>query len=94
MKNTKQKSAPFTPEEHEARAMLLGMKYHHGNGDPIYYREAKDGTMELTSLVDAITMEPLIPDTAIDWVLDQATSRHKRNVSTRRYQYAKTSKRP
>lgn len=49
----------MTDEEHEARAMLLGLRYHHGNGSPFYYQFADDGTPDTMSLIDANTLEPL-----------------------------------
>lgn len=32
----------LTDEEHQARAMLLGMSYHHGRGDPVYFEIGAD----------------------------------------------------
>lgn len=50
----------LTDEEHEARAMLLGMRYHHGNGEPFYYAVDADGGIEVTTMIDANTLEPFI----------------------------------
>lgn len=50
---------PLTHEEHEARAMLLGMRYHHGNGEPVYYF-VLDGMPDVTTFIDANTLEPLL----------------------------------
>lgn len=49
----------LTEEEHIARAMLMGLLYHHGNGEPFYFRMGADGIPETLSMVDAITLEPL-----------------------------------
>jgi hypothetical protein len=50
----------LTEEEHEARAMLLGMRYHHGNGAPVYYKMGADGIPDTMSFIDAETLEPLV----------------------------------
>lgn len=50
----------MTENEHIARAMLLGMHYHHGNGDPLYYRVDEDGIPEPASFLDANTLKPLM----------------------------------
>jgi hypothetical protein len=49
----------LTEEEHHARAMLMGMCYHHGNGAPVYFRVGDDGIPETLSFIDAETLEPL-----------------------------------
>lgn len=49
----------LTDEEHEARAMLMGMRYHHGNGEPFYYGMGEDG-LPTFELLDADTLEPLV----------------------------------
>ncbi len=54
-----QVSVTLTDEEHTARAMLMGMVYHHGNGDPVYYK-VTSGLPELSSFIDANTLEPLV----------------------------------
>jgi hypothetical protein len=57
-----------TEEEHIARAMLLGMCYHHGNGDPFYFKLGADGIPEVMSMLDANTLEPLaehMPDNGL-----------------------------
>lgn len=48
----------MTEDEHKARAMLLGMEYHHGNGMPIYFIRDDMGIPDVTSFVHADTMEP------------------------------------
>ena len=55
----------LTDEEHEARAMLLGMCYHHGNGEPFYYKQNGGlvGTVDVMSMMDANTLEPLADNT-------------------------------
>lgn len=56
-------SSELSNEEHHARAMLLGMRYHHGNvDDPFYYKLGDDGSIEIMSMIDANTLEPLVPD--------------------------------
>lgn len=50
----------LTHEEHETRAMLLGMIYHHGNGDPFYWKRGEDGIPITESMIDANTLEPLM----------------------------------
>lgn len=50
---------PLTDDEHHARAMLMGMCYHHGNGDPIYYKVDENGQEYVDSFIDANTLEPL-----------------------------------
>lgn len=48
----------LTEEEHIARAMLLGMRYHAGNGEPFYYEQDEQwGT--ITKMIDANTLEPM-----------------------------------
>lgn len=57
----------MTEEEHIARAMLLGMSYHHGNGEPFYYTAGEDG--KPVRMIDADTLKP-IPnhkDDGVDW---------------------------
>ncbi|QIG66873.1 hypothetical protein EVB41_043 [Rhizobium phage RHph_TM3_14A] len=54
------RGTPMTEEEHIARAMLLGMRYHHGNGDPFYYKSDADGTIDPSSMVDAETLKPFV----------------------------------
>lgn len=51
----------LTDEEHIARAMLMGMRYHHGNGEPFYYKMAEDGTPSIESMIEADTLEPIAP---------------------------------
>ena len=46
----------LTEEEHIARAMLLGLCYHHGNGHPFYWDEKN---FDPATWVDANTLEPL-----------------------------------
>lgn len=54
-------TSELTREEHIARAMLLGMSYHDGNGhDPFYYKISPDGNINLHEFLDANTLEPLI----------------------------------
>lgn len=54
-------SSELSHERHKARAMLLGMIYHHGNGDgPFYYKLGEDGIPETESMLDAVTLEPLV----------------------------------
>lgn len=56
----------LTHEEHHARAMLMGMRYHHGNGFPFYYKMERDGPA-VDSMLDANTLEPIIdPDNKDD----------------------------
>lgn len=47
----------MTEEEHIARAMLLGMSYHHGNGEPFYYTAGEDG--KPVRMIDADTLKPI-----------------------------------
>lgn len=49
----------LTEEEHIARAMLMGMRYHHGNGEPFYFTYGDDGVPDVLSFVDADTLKPL-----------------------------------
>lgn len=49
----------LSEEEHIARAMLLGMRYHGGNGEPFYYALDAGGNVDTMSMVDANTLEPL-----------------------------------
>lgn len=51
----------LTDEEHEARAMLLGMRYHHGNGEPFYYEVDETGVPRVETFVNAYTFEPITP---------------------------------
>jgi hypothetical protein len=51
----------LTDDEHHARAMLLGMRYHHGNGEPFYYF-GDDGVPDVNTFIDANTMEPMIDE--------------------------------
>lgn len=40
--------------------MLMGMIYHHNNGDdPFYFKLGSDGIPDTCSMVDAVTLEPL-----------------------------------
>lgn len=56
-----EQSTGWTHEEHKARAALLGLVYHHGNGDgPFYYKLGEDGIPVTESMIDAVTLEPLI----------------------------------
>jgi hypothetical protein len=59
----------LSEEEHIARAMLLGMRYHHGNGEPFYYKMDATLTIQVSSIIDANTLEPFIqhPVNGIDW---------------------------
>lgn len=52
-------TSPLTDEEHIARAMLLGLRYHHGNGEPFYYELGTDG-LPTFALYDAETLKPLV----------------------------------
>lgn len=47
----------LTEEEHIARAMLMGLLYHHGNGDPFYYEPDELGIPRPSSMLDANTLE-------------------------------------
>lgn len=49
----------LSDKEHHARAMLMGLRYHHGNGDPFYYSIGGDGVIDVSSMIDANTFEPL-----------------------------------
>lgn len=64
-------TTPLTEEEHKARAMLLGMSYHHGNGEPFYYIPDPDGSPNPASITDADTLEPVVQHRRdpyrIDW---------------------------
>lgn len=52
----------MTDEEHHARAMLLGMCYHDGNGnDPFYYKKGEETNLD--GFLNANTLEPLIQHT-------------------------------
>lgn len=56
-----------TPDEHEVRAILLGMEYHHGNGDPFYYNKERDeffdpNTMEVMKAFNGGKMDWLMLD--------------------------------
>ena len=62
----------MTKEEHITRAMLLGMYYHEGNGEPFYYKKDSDGVPDPTSFIDAETLEPMVdhlraPAAPYDW---------------------------
>ncbi len=60
----------LSEDEHIARAMLLGMHYHGGNGSPFYYAKNADGTPNFASFVDANTLQPMInyeTSPTIDW---------------------------
>jgi len=50
----------FTDEEHEARALMLGMYYHKGNGMPFYYKVGTDGIPMATSIIDADTLADMM----------------------------------
>ena len=50
----------LTAEEHETRAMLMGLRYHHGNGDPFYYKPDDGGMPHVLSMIDANTLEPMV----------------------------------
>lgn len=50
----------LTDEEHKARAMLMGMIYHHGNGSPFYYKGYENGVPIIASIIDADTLEPIL----------------------------------
>ena len=50
----------LTHEEHETRAMLMGLRYHHGNGDPFYYKPDDGGMPHVLSMIDANTLEPMV----------------------------------
>jgi hypothetical protein len=65
----------FTTDEHICRAMLLGMKYHHGNGDHFYYVPDEDGSPKVISFTDPDTLEPFVP--AVD-VMDDLLAKSKR----------------
>jgi hypothetical protein len=61
MKKEQDAPSSLTREEHIARAMLMGMRYHDGNGhDPFYYIVDASGNIDVSNFVDAITLEPLI----------------------------------
>lgn len=61
----------MTREEHIARAMMLGMSYHDGNGhDPFYYRIDASGNINVSEFLDANTLEPLIQHTEQDFDFD------------------------
>lgn len=51
----------LTEEEHKARAMLMGMRYHDGNGEPFYYKEHADGTPAVESFINAGDLSPVKP---------------------------------
>lgn len=67
----------MTEEEHIARSMLLGMSYHHGNGEPFYFKYSKGGILEIESMIDAVTLEPLVNP-------DETPSRDWANIRKRR----------
>lgn len=77
------KLTPLTEEEHIARAMLLGMRYHEGNGDPFYYAVNDVGDVIISSMTDANTLEPVgDPIRTIDDIRRDITRkpRNKRTV--------------
>lgn len=47
-------------DEHIARAMLLGMHYHAGNGEPFYYKTDDAGLPLVESFMDAETLEYMV----------------------------------
>lgn len=62
--------ATLTREEHITRAMLLGMYYHEGNGEPFYYKKDSDGVPDVASFIDAETLERMVDYTKTpsrDW---------------------------
>lgn len=48
----------LTDEEHVARAMVMGLHYHHGNGEPFYYEADEFGIPLVNTMLDANTLEP------------------------------------
>jgi hypothetical protein len=64
--------------------MLLGLCYHTNNGDdPFYYKMGSDGIPEVGSMIDAITLEPLVfhasnplRNTGITWANDKGQKAH------------------
>lgn len=65
---TNLKGGQLTDEEHHARAMLLGMRYHHGNGEPFYFNE---GALDVRLFLDANTLKPILSLPEIEVMQDQ-----------------------
>lgn len=56
--------------------MLLGLEYHHGNGEPFYFKR-EDGVPIILSFIDAYTLKPLVRP-------DETPSRDWENIRQRR----------
>ena len=70
----------MTHEEHETRAMLMGLRYHHGNGDPFYYKPDEHGHPYVTTMVDANTLKPMVVKDVEDgmtWAMPAGRRAHK-----------------
>jgi len=74
----------LSEDEHIARAMLLGMRYHGGNGEPFYYKTDHDGTPDPASFIDAHSLEPMVQhhhdQMHIDWAGIGRRNRAKREL--------------
>lgn len=79
----------LTDEEHQARAMLMGMIYHNGNGDGPFYYKIANGVPDVTTFIDANTLKPMIEHHhdpyRIDWTGLQRRVKAKRSL--RMYPY-------
>jgi hypothetical protein len=64
----------MTEEEHQARAAIMGMRYHNGNGFPFYYVVGDDGVPDWLSFIDVDTLEPIITKEANE---DLGSARYK-----------------
>jgi len=61
----------MTRDEHITRAMLLGMQFHHNNGDaPFYYKVDEGGNFIPGSAIDAVTLQGIRIETEDDWQKD------------------------
>lgn len=69
----------LTEEEHIARAMLMGLLYHHGNGDPFYYEPDHNGQPYISSMLDANTLEPMVikEEGHVSWLSPKGRRGHR-----------------
>lgn len=82
----------LTDEEHQARAMLMGLRYHDGNGtDPFYYKMGANGEPDVASFIDADTLEPILQHKhdpyRVDWTGLKRRMQAKRSLRMYPYDY-------
>lgn len=74
------KPETLSHEEHQARAMLMGMRYHHGNGDPFYYKGGESlADIDVSSMIDANTLESMVvhdPESDNRWLSNDGARAH------------------